>query len=78
MRAKFCLWIKGTAVAGSLTRDQDEYLVAVRWGTASKRGAVRSKVRAVAVEAHGWDGELRLEVREIRGNVSLSSPGRIG
>lgn len=41
-----------------LTRDQDEYLVAVRWGTASKRGAVRSKVRAVAVEAHGWDGEL--------------------
>lgn len=53
MRAKFCLWIKGTAVAGSLTRDQDEYLVAVRWGMASERGTVRSKVRAVAVEARG-------------------------
>lgn len=54
MCAKFCLWIKGTAVAGSLTRDQDEYLLAVRWGMASERGTVRSKVCAVAFEAHGW------------------------
>lgn len=44
-----------TTAADSLTRDQDEYQVAVRWGDGYWGASVRLKV--CVVEAHGWGWE---------------------